>query len=364
MPVKKEEKMDFKNILELMIEKNATDIFLRVGSPLRGRINTEVELMREDRFTFDEIKQIIETIARERDRERLEKHRGCEFTYWYREYWRFRVGIFYQRNTPALVVRKIDLRIPSFSELNLPCEVLEAFCKERRGLILLTGITGSGKSTTIASMIQFINSTYGRHILTVEEPVEFTFQDDRSVINQREIGVDVESYADALKQFALHSPDVMYIGNILDAETCHAALTAAETGVLVFSTLHTVNATSTVERIVNFFHPHQHNFVMNQLSFLLKGVLSQRLISRADHPGLIPAYEVMTLSPSVSRLIKENKIWEIPKYIASGEHYGMLSFQQCLIKHVEEGRLTPESALEFSDAHEELELQMRNKGLM
>jgi len=361
---KEANKMDFKNILELMIEKGATDIFLRVASPLRGRINTEVEILREDRFTFDEIKQIIDTIARDKDRKRLEKHRGCEFTYWYREYWRFRIGIFYQRNTPALVVRKIDLRIPSFLELNLPSSVLENFCNQRRGLILLTGITGSGKSTTIASMIQFINSNYGRHVLTVEEPVEFTFQDDKSVINQREIGTDVESYADALRQFALHSPDVMYIGNILDAETCHAALTAAETGVLVFSTLHTVNATSTIERIVNFFHPHQHAFVMDQLSFLLKGVLSQRLIARADHRGMIPAYEVMTLSPSVSRLIKENKIWEIPKYIASGDHYGMQTFLQCLVKYVEEGKVTPEQALQFADAREELELQLRNKGLM
>ncbi|MBU1112814.1 MAG: PilT/PilU family type 4a pilus ATPase [Candidatus Omnitrophica bacterium] len=356
--------MEFKDMLELMIEKGATDIFLRVGSPLRGRINTEVETIREERLTFDEIKNIIETVARDRDRERLEKSRGCEFTYWYREYWRFRIGLFYQRSTPAMVVRKIDLRIPSFTELNLPSEVLEQFCKERRGLILLTGITGSGKSTTIASMIQFINNKYGRHVLTVEEPIEFTFQDDLSVINQREIGTDVESYQDALRQFALHSPDVMYIGNILDAETCHAALTAAETGVLVFSTLHTVNATSTIERIVNFFHPHQHNFVMNQLSFLLKGVLSQRLIPRDDHPGLIPAYEIMTLSPSISRLIKENKIWEIPKYITSGEHYGMVTFHQCLLSLVEQGKITPEVALQYADSREELELQLRNKDLI
>ncbi len=356
--------MEFKDMMELMIDKGATDIFLRVGSPVRGRINTEVETIREEKLTLEEINKIIDKITRENDRKRLEEHRGCEFSYWYREHWRFRVGLFYQRSTPAMVVRKIDLRIPSFSELNLPSPVLEQFCKERRGLILLTGITGSGKSTTIASMIQFINSKYGRHVLTIEEPIEFTFQDDVSVINQREVGTDVASYQDALRQFALHSPDAMYIGNILDMETCYAALTAAETGVLVFSTLHTVNATSTIERIVNFFHPHQHSFVMNQLSFLLKGVISQRLIPRNDHPGLIPAYEIMTLSPSVSRLIKENNIWEIPKYITSGEHYGMITFHQCLLNLVEQGKVSPEIALQYADSREELELQLRNKDLI
>jgi len=212
--------------------------------------------------------------------------------------------------------------------------------------------------------MQYINNNYGYHMLTIEEPIEFTYKDDLSIINQREIGQDVETYRDALRQFALHSPDVMYIGNILDAETCYAALTAAETGVLVFSTLHTVNATSTIERIINFFHPHQHNFIMNQLSFLLKGVISQRLVPRSDHPGLIPAYEIMTLSPTVSRLIRENKFWEIPKHISSGEHYGMISFQQCLLKLVESGKVSNQTALEYADKKEELEMELRNRGLI
>jgi twitching motility protein PilT len=356
--------MEFNEILEIMIEKNITDSFIRVNGILRGRINSTVEIIQEHKFSLEEIERIINHITREHDREKLKIHRGCEFTYWYKEFWRFRIGIFYQRNTPTIVIRKIDLRIPTFKELNLPAEVLAKFCTERRGIVLLTGITGSGKSTTIASMVQYINHNFGRHILTIEEPIEFTFKDDLSIINQREIGEDVESYQDALKQFAVHSPDVMYIGNIRDVETCHAALTAAETGVLVLSTLHTVNATSTIERIVNFFHPHQHNFVMNQLSFLLKGVISQRLIPTADHPGLIPAYEIMTLSPSISRLIRENKIWDIPGYIASGELYGMKTFNQCLLELVETGRVSNKVALDFADKKEELELELRNRGLL
>ncbi|NQT28121.1 MAG: PilT/PilU family type 4a pilus ATPase [Candidatus Omnitrophica bacterium] len=354
--------MIFKEILDMMIEKDVSDIFIRANGNLKGRVYSKVEVISERIISADSIAKIIKEITRESDKERLKIQRGCEFTYWYKDFWRFRIGVFYQRGTLALVVRKIDLRIPSFEELNLPVELLKKFCGEKRGIVFLTGITGSGKSTTIASMIDYINTNFGRHIFTIEEPIEFTFDDKKSVINQREIGTDVWSYRDALKQFALHSPDVIYIGNIRDVETCHAALTVAQTGVLVFSTLHTVNAASTIERIVNFFPTHQHNFVLNQLSFLLKGVFSQRLIPRCDKPGLIPAHEAMVLSPSVSRLIRENKLWEIPKYIDSGEIYGMGNFQKSLLELVESGKVSPEVALDYADKKEELTMELRNRG--
>lgn len=355
--------MTFKEILDIMIEKNASDIFIRSNGKLRGRIYSKVVAISEEIVKAEHVEKIIKEIARDEDKEKLKTKKGCEFTYWYRDFWRFRVGVFYQRNALALVVRKIDLRIPSFEELNLPGDLLEKFCREKRGIIFLTGITGSGKSTTIASMMQYINNNFGRHILTIEEPIEFTFEDNKSVINQREIGVDVGSYKDALKQFALHSPDVIYIGNIRDVETCQAALTVAQTGVLVFSTLHTVNAASTIERMVSFFPPYQHNFILNQLSFLLKGVFSQRLIPLSDGSGLIPAYESMVLSPSVSRLIRENKLWEIPKYIDSGDIYGMGSFQQSLLVLVEAGKITPEIALDYADKKEELAMEFRARGI-
>ncbi len=361
--------MTYNQILDLMIEKDATDIFLRVGGNLRGRIATVVEVLNDEVMTEDAMNKILNEMTDAKAREKLNKNKALEFTHWHHEYpkqdcWRFRVGIFFQRSTPAIVVRKINLNIPNFDKLNIPIELLEHLSQERRGMVLLTGITGSGKSTTIASMMKYINETYPRHILTIEEPIEFTFKDNMSIINQRELGVDVDSYTDALKQFALHSPDVIYIGNIRDAETCHAALTAAETGVLVFSTLHTVNATSTVERIINFFPPHQHALILDQLSFLLKGVLSQRLLPLADGSGMIPAYEAMVLSPSVSRLIRENKIWEIPKYISEGGIYGMGTFHQSLVELVESGKVTTEVALEYADKKEELELALRSKGLM
>jgi twitching motility protein PilT len=356
--------MNFKDIFELMIEKNATDIFIRSNSPLKGRLAGNIEVVNDKILEVNDVNRIVEGMAKDKDKDNLRINRSCEFAVWHGDNWRFRVGIFYQRNTPSIVVRKIDLRIPSFDSLNLPSEVLERFCRGRRGMVLLTGVTGSGKSTTIASMVEYINQNMGRHILTVEEPIEFTFIDKKSIINQREIGADVGSYAEALRQFAVHSPDVIYIGNIRDADTCYAALTAAETGVLVLSTLHTVNASSTVERIINFFPPHQHDLILHQLSSLLKGVITLRLLPRADGKGLIPAYEVMTLSPSVSRLLRENKLWELPKYISSGNVYGMKSFHQCLMELVEEKKVTPEVALEYADKREELEMELRNKGLI
>jgi len=356
--------MKFQEILDLMIEKNASDMFLRVNSSLRGRIHTEVKVIKEDVFSVEDIERIVKEIATDTERQKLKEDKACEFTHWYKDNWRFRLSIFYQRNTPSLVIRKIDLRVPAFDKLNLPSDILEKLSGQKRGIVLLTGVTGSGKSTTIASMINYINNNFNRHILTIEEPIEFTFRDNKSLINQREIGTDVASYRDALKQFALHSPDVIYIGNIRDSETCHAALTAAETGVLVFSTIHTINATSTVERIVNFFPPHQHTFITNQLSFLLKGVFSQRLLPCSDSQELIPAYESMTLSPSISRLIRENKLWEIPKYIHTGDVYGMKSFHQCLLELVSKGKVSPQTALDYADKREELEMEMRNKGLL
>lgn len=356
--------MTFNEILDKMIETNSSDVFIRVGSSLRGRINTFVKILSEERFTVEGVQNIVKEMCPAREQENLKLNSSAEFALWYKDFWRFRIGIFYQRDSIAMVIRKIDLRVPTFEELALPAEVLKKFCEERRGMILLTGITGSGKSTTIASMIEYINQNFERHILTVEEPVEFTFKDKKSIINQREVGRDVKTYSDALRQFALHSPDVIYIGLIRDAETCYAALTAAETGVLVLSTMHTVNASATVERIINFFPPHHQHLLLTQLSTLLKGVVSQRLMPKADGSGLIPAIEILTLSPSVARLLRENKLWEIPKYMTAGDVYGMKSFHQCLMELIEKEIITPKIALEYADKKEELEMELRNKSLI
>jgi len=230
---------------------------------------------------------------------------------------------------------------------------------ERRGLVLLTGTMGSGKSTTLASMIEYINCHTNKHILTVEEPIEFTFKDKEGIVNQRELGMDVSSYAVALRAFTLQSPDVIFIGNIRDYDTMSAAITAAETGVLVLSTLHTVNAAQSVERIINFFPPHEHQEKRNQLSSLLKGVISLRLIPAKDGRGRIPAYEIMLLTPTISRLIREGKIWEINQFITDGTVFGMQSFDQSLVRLVHEGKINAEEAMDFADSKDEFTLALK-----
>jgi twitching motility protein PilT len=208
-------------------------------------------------------------------------------------------------------------------------------------------------------MIEFINTNSRKHILTIEDPVEYVFEDKQSLINQREIGIDVLSYENALRAFTLQNPDVLFIGNIRDLETMSSAITAAETGVLVLSTLHTVNAAQSVERIINFFPPYQHEEVRNQLAFLLKGVISLRLLPLKDGHGRIPAYETMLLTPTISRLIREGKIWEIPQFIEDGNIFGMQTFNQSLIKLVNEGKVSEAEAAEFSDNKDEFSLSLK-----
>ena len=353
--------MNFKEILEAMIAHDASDAFIVPGGRLRARIYSEVRTIDDYLFTTKDVEKFVSEIADEPAREMLQESRECEIAINHTDRWRFRIGIFYQRDTLSIVLRKIDLDMPSFEELNLPADALKRLCRERRGLILLTGLTGSGKSTTIAAMIEYINQNFGRHIMTIEEPLEFIFKDKKSVINQRAINRDVRSYQKALRETAMHSPDVLYIGNIRDRETCYAALSAAETGVLVFSTVHTVNAPSTIERMVNFFPPEQHGLIFNQLSFLLKAVVSLRLIPRSDAEGMIPAYEIMTLSPTVSSLINKHKIWEIPQYMASGQIYNMITFNQCLWELIQKKRISIETALQNSDEKAYLTLLMKKE---
>ncbi len=356
--------MNFKDVLDAAIEKNASDVFVKAGAALRGRVNLDVVTLKDHVFSEKEAENMAAELLDDEKMEALKLRKGYDFGMNYGDKWRFRVAIFYQRYAHSLVIRKVDLEMPSFEELNLPADTMERFCNERQGLVLLTGITGSGKSTTIASIIRKINETARRHVLTIEEPIEFTFTDDKSIINQREIGADVASYGDALSQFALHSPDVIYIGNIRDHKTCQAALTAAETGVLVLSTMHTIDARTTVERIVNFFPPSHHDLIFNQLSSLLKGAMSMRLIPKADGTGLIPAYEVMTLSPGISTLIREKRLWEIPNYVAGGEIHGMKSFNQSLLELVESKKITAGTALEYSNSREDLALTLRKRELI
>jgi len=344
----------------MMVEKNASDLFCRPAAKVAMRIDGEVVYLEDRILSSEEISQIIGDLLDKKQKRILEENKDVEVSYLSEELNAcFRISIFIQKGLPSLVVRNLSQKIRSFEELNLPGEVLKRLCAEKRGLVLLVGSAGSGKSTTIASMIEYMNSNFHRHILTIEEPIEFDFQDKNCVINQRQLGTDVSSYQSALKAFTLQSPDVIYIGNIRDYETMSAALTAAETGVLVLSTLHTINASQTIERIVNFFPPYQHTEIRHRISYLLKGVISLRLIPRKDRLGRVPACEIMLLTPTISRLIREGKTEEILHFIEEDRISGMQSFTQALIDLVKKDLITEETAKDFSDSKEEFVLALK-----
>ncbi len=352
--------MDIKKYLRIMVEKNASDMFCRAGTNVRMRIDGQVLPVDDKVITLDEMNEAFKDLVSSELRTHFQKQLDVDFGIFLPEVGRrFRVSIFMQRNWPAFVIRSIRSDTQSFAQLGLPEETIKNLAMEKRGMILLTGSAGSGKSTTISSMIEYINVNSYKHVLTVEEPIEFTFTDKNSIINQRELGLDVATYETALRAFTLQSPDVIYIGNIRDNETMSAAITAAETGVLVMSTLHTVNAAQTLERCINFFPPHQHKQVCSLLSSLLKGVISLRLVPLKDGTGRVPAYEIMLLTPTISRLIREGKIWEIPQFIDEGSIFGMCSFNQSLVKLVQEEKISEEQAFIFCDNKDEFSLALR-----
>ncbi|MDD5565755.1 MAG: PilT/PilU family type 4a pilus ATPase [Candidatus Omnitrophica bacterium] len=352
--------MGIKYYLDLMVEKGASDMFFRAGGAVCMRINGKVESISDHVLTMDEVNDALKELLTDEARDFFRKNLDVDLAFYGSDMsHRFRASIFMQRNWPSIVIRSISQTVQTLEELQLPAAVLKKLALENRGLVLLTGAAGSGKSTTIASMLEHVNATSNKHVLTLEEPIEFVFKDKNSVINQRELGKDVTSYPIALRAFTLQSPDVIYIGNIRDLDTMSAAITSAETGVLVMSTLHAINAPQAVERIINFYPPHQHQQVRIQLSFLLKGVISLRLVPLKDGSGRIPAYEVMVLTPTISRLIREGKVWDIPQFIEDGTVFGMQSFNQSLAKLVREDKITEETAMEFADNPDEFVLALK-----
>lgn len=352
--------MDIKKLMREMVDRNASDLFYRAGGMPRLRIDGKIVTMDTRILSVEDVMFATEQLANTKQLGVFRNNLDVDFAVYLDEFSRrFRVSIFTQRNWPSIVIRNVRNNIATFEELNLPVEILTKLSLETRGLVLLTGSMGSGKSTTIASMIEYINNNCRKHILTVEEPVEFTFEDKQSIINQRELWIDVTTYPTALRAFTLQSPDVMFIGNIRDLDTVSSAMAAAETGVLVLSTLHTINAPQTVERLINFFPPHQHQEVRNQLSVLLKGVISLRLVPAKHGAGRVPAYEVMLLTPTISRLIREGKIWEIPDFIDDGAVFGMQSFTQSLVKLTHEGKISLEDAILAADSREEFMLAFK-----
>ena len=352
--------MRIEKLLEMMVEKNASDLFLGAGSTPHMRIDGRLHPVDDKVLTKDDLTHLADfLLTNERQRDLFAKNLDIDFVYHEEGLGRFRVNIFTQRGTPSIVARYVSSRILSFEELNLPLELCKQFSEEARGLVLVCGPAGSGKSTAIASMVEYINTTSARHVVTIEDPIEFLFKDKKSVINQRELGIDVYSYPAALRYVTQQSPDIIFIGTIRDTDTMQAAVSAAELGVLVLSTFHTINAIQTIERIINFFPPHLHNEVRMQLSLLLKGVISLRLIPRKDGKGRIPAYETMVVTPTIARLIREGNITQIQSFIDEGQLFGMQSFKQSLVSLVKQDLIEESDARRLADSKDEFNLELR-----
>ncbi|WP_257462652.1 type IV pilus twitching motility protein PilT [Archangium lipolyticum] len=338
--------MELNEILQIALRGGASDIHLKAGLPPMFRVDGSLVPLKDGkRLPPEEVARMAFGIMNEFQKEKFKQSNEVDLAYGVPGLGRFRVNVFQQRGTVGAVLRVIPFKVMTIKELLLP-PILEKICLDERGLVLVTGTTGSGKSTTLAAMIDHINATETNHIMTIEDPIEFLIRDKRSIVNQREVGVDTMSFAQALKSALRQDPDVILVGEMRDHETIETALAAAETGHLVMSTLHTLDATETINRIVSAFPPYQQKQVRIQLASVLKAVVSQRLIPRADGKGRVAAVEVLRCTARVKELIEDkDRTKEIPDAISQGfDTYGMQTFDQSLMSLVKQGLVTYEEA--------------------
>ena len=339
--------MELNDILAIALKGNASDIHLKAGLPPMFRIDGALVPLRDaQRLPAEEVSRLAFSIMNNFQKERFRVQNELDMAYGVPGLGRFRVNVFQQRGTLGAVFRVIPLKILSLTELGLPT-VIASIAMEQRGLILVTGATGSGKSTTLAGMIDHINTHRTAHVITIEDPIEFLVRDKRCIVNQREVGVDTPSFASALRSSLRQDPDVILVGEMRDVETIEIALTAAETGHLVMSTLHTMDATETIARAISVFPPHHQKAIRMQLASVLKAVISQRLVPRADGRGRVAAMEILKTTGRVRELIENPDLTkEIPEAIAQGfTTYGMQTFDQSLMALLQQNVISYEEAL-------------------
>jgi twitching motility protein PilT len=353
--------LELNEILKIALKGGASDIHLKSGLPPIFRVDGAlVPLKNAERLLPDQMDEISDHIMNPVQQERFAEKREADLAYGIAGLGRFRVNVFQQRGTKGIVFRVIPFGVKTVEQLHLP-KVVQGIAEEHRGLILVTGTTGSGKSTTLAAMIEHINASRTSHIMTIEDPIEFLIRDRRSIVNQREIGVDTQNFANALRAALRQDPDVILVGEMRDFETIETAITAAETGHLVLSTLHTLDATETINRIISVFPPYQQKQIRLQLSAILKAVISQRLVPRADGKGRVPALEVMISTARVRECIADkDRTKEIHDAISKGfTTYGMQTFDQSLMYHVKSGLITYEEALKHVSNPDDFALRFR-----
>jgi len=326
-------------LLEACIKQGASDIHLYVGRPPMLRLHGRLRSLDTRVLDPDDTIALMKAITPERNQQELQEQGGTDFGFEFGEAGRFRTSVFQQRGKISLCLRLIPSKLLSFEQIGLP-KIVQSLCRRPRGIFLVTGPTGSGKTTTLATMINYVNETFDKHIVTVEDPIEYYHQHKKSLINQREVGVDVPSFSEALRRVLRMDPDVILVGELRDLETIESALRAAETGHLVFGTLHTTTAHRTVTRIVDIFPTDQQEQIRIQLSESLIAVLCQALMPRVDVRGMVAAFEFMYVTPAVANLIRENKVFRIPSSIQTGKKYGMQLLDDHLFQLWSEGKIS------------------------
>ncbi|RKY30333.1 MAG: type IV pili twitching motility protein PilT [Candidatus Omnitrophota bacterium] len=350
----------FIKLLKLMKEKDASDLHLKVGRKPIFRIRKDLVEVDDwnGAIKEDDIAKIIDLIMLPFQKEIFFEKREYDFAYDDVEVGRYRVNAFFQRGKIGLVFRRIKTEIPSFEELNLP-KVLEKISLFPEGLILVTGPTGCGKSTTLAAMIEYINQHEVKHIVTIEDPIEFLYQDKKCIIDQREVGLDTTSFGEALKHVLRQDPDIILIGELRDVDTFEAAIKACETGHLVLSTLHTVDAITTITRILDFFPSNRHEQVRKIISYHLKASICQKLLPRKDKEGLVPVCEIMIVTPVIAKLIQENQLSKIYPAMNADKESGMQTFNKHLVELIQNGIIEKEVGFSASPSPHALEMNLR-----
>ena len=334
-------------LISQAVSLNASDLHLTVGIPPTARIDGQLHPMGEEKCLPPDIEAMAMSVLDDTHKEILQRNGEVDLAYSVPGKGRYRLNIFRQRGVLAMAVRVLNTRIPSPEELGLP-DVLQTMCQKKRGLVLVTGPTGSGKSTTLASLINIINHTTNQHIITLEDPIEYLHRHNKSIINQREMGSDSQNYAAALRAALREDPDVILVGEMRDLETISTAITAAETGHLVFSTLHTVGAANTIDRIVDVFPPYQQQQIRTQLADVLECVVSQQLIPRQNREGRVAAIEVMLSNSAIRNHIRESKTFQIASVMQTNRKLGMITMDDALLELYHAGDISLEKALSYA----------------
>lgn len=334
-------------LLDTVIKLGAADLHLTVGRPPTLRLHGGLRNLQTKVLDSDDMVSLMKSIASERSQQELQEEGGCDFGFAYGDMARFRVSIFRQRGDLAIVLRQIPNRLLTFEQIGLP-DMCRELIRRPRGMFLVTGPTGSGKTTSLATMIDYVNANFERHIVTMEDPIEYYHFHKKSIVNQREVGTDVPSFAEALRRVLRQDPDCILVGEMRDLETIEAAVRAAETGHLVFATLHTTGAAKTIDRIVDAFPVTQQNQIRVQLSTALISILSQVLLARTDTKGMVAGYEFLVITPAIANLIREGKTFRIDSAIQTGKRFGMQLLDDHLWSLYTRGMISAEEMIDKS----------------